>query len=114
MAKVYDEEIISGVIACLRTFISTLTFDEKKELVYSDMIRLLMESAAPAAADFRRLTVAQFLISTQDLFKDKVFTEYDRYNVLNLVMVLLEDEEALVRNTICDFPSKANKVVTTP
>ena len=74
MTKVYNEEVTAGVICCLKTFIMTLEYEEMKHLRYSDLIRLLMESASPSAADFRRLAVAHFLIGTQVLFKNKIFT----------------------------------------
>lgn len=113
LANTSTEEVTSGVISCLVIFPKPKKFDYKK------LIKILANSAKPASADFLRLTVAQFIVEVQDLIKSSFtgfvfsfdflsrltyfFLACEKLNIFNFVMILLEDDEAIVRNTMSLF-----------
>lgn len=66
-----DEDVISAIITCLNTFVKCCTLGELKQLDFKALLLLLMKSAVPEAADYRRLATAQFIIDS-GLFSKKL------------------------------------------
>lgn len=60
-----NEELISAVVSCISTFLLQLDYNV---LSYSQLIQVLVESASPAASDYRRLAVCDFLSKNYILY----------------------------------------------
>ncbi|XP_050296471.1 uncharacterized protein LOC126736248 isoform X2 [Anthonomus grandis grandis] len=97
-----NEELISAVISCISTFLTEVDYSLLK---YDKLLTVLSNSASPAAALHRRLTVCDFLCKNYSLYcnEEPVLKGDDLCKVLNIVMVLLEDEDLLVRNAMSNF-----------
>ncbi|XP_023011741.2 thyroid adenoma-associated protein homolog [Leptinotarsa decemlineata] len=99
-----NEELISAVVSCISTFLLQLDYSV---LRYDQLLKVLVESASPAASDFRRLAVCDFLWKNYILYcnEDPILVGDELQMVFNIVMVLLEDDELLVRNSMSNFAS---------
>ncbi|KAG5896481.1 hypothetical protein JTB14_005862 [Gonioctena quinquepunctata] len=99
-----NEELISAVVSCISTFLLQLDYSV---LRYDRLIQVLVESASPAASDYRRLAVCDFLSKNYILYcnEDPILVGDELQMVFNIVMVLLEDDELLVRNSMSEFAS---------
>lgn len=64
-----SEELISAVISCVGTF---LQHSDNRDLKYTRLINLLVESASPAAREFRRLAVSEFLTRNHSLCSESL------------------------------------------
>ncbi|KAJ8976953.1 hypothetical protein NQ317_010150 [Molorchus minor] len=71
-------------------------------------------SAVPAASEFRRLTVCDFLSKNYILYcnEEPILVGDELQMVLNVVMVLLEDEELTVRNAMSNFATNLKVQIT--
>ncbi|VEN58737.1 unnamed protein product [Callosobruchus maculatus] len=102
-----DEDVISAVVSCLSSFLLQVDY---KDLKFDRMMKVLMESASPAASECRRYAVSDLLVKNYNLLFSKnreLFVGIDLQVLLNIVMVLLEDDERLVRNNMSYFLSVA-------
>nr|CAH7713689.1 unnamed protein product [Callosobruchus chinensis] len=97
-----DEEVISAVVSCLSLFLLQV---DHNDLNLERMMKVLTESASPAARECRRYAVSDLLVKNYNMLfgaKRKLFG-IDLQVLLNIVMVLLEDDEQLVRNKMSYF-----------
>lgn len=60
-----DEELISAAVSCISTF---LQLSDNGVLKYRGILKILMESASPAAREYRRLAVCKFLVENYKLY----------------------------------------------
>lgn len=74
-------------------------------LKYDKLLKVLSDSASPAAAIHRRLAVCDFLCKNYALYcsEEPVLKGDELCRVLDIVMVLLEDEDLEVRNAMSNF-----------
>ncbi|XP_008200323.2 tRNA (32-2'-O)-methyltransferase regulator THADA isoform X1 [Tribolium castaneum] len=91
IAMATNDEVTSGVISVVKTILKNWQLE-----VGGSLVKLLQESAAPAAPEWLRLAVAQCLV---DIWNNCKVPPLEKYNLANIVLVLLEDDEALVRET---------------
>ncbi|XP_050508206.1 thyroid adenoma-associated protein homolog isoform X1 [Diabrotica virgifera virgifera] len=96
------EDVISAVISCISTFLLHLDYNVLK---YEVLVAVLADSASPAASDFRRLAVCDFLAKNYILYcnEDSILITHDLHMVLHIILVLLEDDELIVRNAMSEF-----------
>lgn len=66
-----NEELISAILSCINTLLLKLPYEILLTLNYRKLIDVMMASASPAAADYRRLTVCHLLVSVKCLFYGK-------------------------------------------
>ncbi|KAJ8917148.1 hypothetical protein NQ315_012640 [Exocentrus adspersus] len=99
-----NEELISAVVSCIGTFLLQLDYSV---LSYSRLVQVLMESASPAASAYRRLAVCQFLSRNYILYcnEEPILNGDELQVVLSVIMVLLEDDELVIRNAMSAFAS---------
>ncbi|KAJ8947048.1 hypothetical protein NQ318_019941 [Aromia moschata] len=97
-----NEELISAVVGCISTFLLQLDYNV---LRYDKLVPVLAESASPAASEYRRLAVCDFLVKNYILYcnEERILSADDLQMILNIVMVLLEDDDLTVRNAMSDF-----------
>ncbi|XP_057665069.1 thyroid adenoma-associated protein homolog isoform X1 [Diorhabda carinulata] len=97
-----NEELVSAVITCMSTLLLHLDY---RVLKYESLMQVLIESASPAASDYRRLAVCDFLSKNYILYcnEDNILDGDDLQMMLSIVMVLLEDDELIVRNAMSEF-----------
>lgn len=60
-----NEELISAVVSCISTFLFQVDYNVLK---YEQLVQVLVESASPAASDYRRLAVSELLVKNYILF----------------------------------------------
>ncbi|XP_044262597.1 thyroid adenoma-associated protein homolog [Tribolium madens] len=94
IAMATNDEVTSCVISVVKTILKKWQPDAN---FIGDFVKLLQESAAPAAPEWRRLAVAQCLV---DVWKCLKVPPFEKYNLSNIILVLLEDDEPLVRQTM--------------
>ncbi|KAJ8945809.1 hypothetical protein NQ314_009031 [Rhamnusium bicolor] len=106
-----NEELISAVVSCISTFLLQLDYNV---LRYDKLIQVLVESASPAASDYRRLAVCDFLSKNYILYcnEDPILVGDELQMVLNIVMVLLEDDDTIVRNAMSNFATALKIKIT--
>lgn len=56
-----NEDVVSAIITCLKAFMKSCTGSEIAQLDFKALLVLLIKSAVPEAADYRRLATAQFI-----------------------------------------------------
>lgn len=97
-----NEELISAVIGCISTFLMEVDYNLLK---YDKLLKVLSQSASPAAALHRRLAVCDFLCKNYSLYcnEEPVLKGDELCTVLDIVMVLLEDEDLEVRNAMSNY-----------
>ncbi|XP_048524151.1 uncharacterized protein LOC109543125 isoform X1 [Dendroctonus ponderosae] len=98
-----NEEMISAVISCISSYLSEL--DYILYYGYDELLKVLTNSASPAAAVHRRLAVCEFLCDNYFLYcnRDAILKSDQLCTILNIVMVLLEDDNVNIREGMSKF-----------
>ncbi|XP_060526228.1 tRNA (32-2'-O)-methyltransferase regulator THADA isoform X2 [Cylas formicarius] len=97
-----NEELISAAISTVSTFMAEVDYNL---LCYDKLIEVLSKSASPAATVHRRLAVCEFLCRNYILYcnEEPILKGDLLCTALNMVMVLLEDDELEVRNSMSNY-----------
>ncbi|ENN72372.1 hypothetical protein YQE_11007, partial [Dendroctonus ponderosae] len=80
-------------------------FPLKTSYGYDELLKVLTNSASPAAAVHRRLAVCEFLCDNYFLYcnRDAILKSDQLCTILNIVMVLLEDDNVNIREGMSKF-----------
>ncbi|CAG9856965.1 unnamed protein product [Phyllotreta striolata] len=106
-----DEEAACSVVCCASAFLLQVDY---RVLKYDELIGALMESSSPAASEARRLAVCELLTKNYVLYcnEDRILNDDNLLKVLNIIMVLLEDDDITIRNSMSEFASVLNVRIT--
>lgn len=124
-----SEECITAVIGCMDSVLRTCELSTLKEMKFERVLKFLLESCATTAAVHRRLAVCHLLLFNKLLYiSPEIYSSGKCYRCLNylpfvicfvvvvkdfcdvwdMILILLEDDDPLIRNGASKLKTKVD------
>ncbi|GJQ88097.1 hypothetical protein Trydic_g13108 [Trypoxylus dichotomus] len=97
-----DDEMYCAVLSTISTFINSLSDNNMKQLNCSALLKTIRDASSSASTAHQRIATAQFLVSNRRLLcqKNLFFKERELAHLWNIVIILLEDDDRVIRDII--------------
>lgn len=106
-----DDLTVTAALGCLGTILFYMEDSNVEMTDMGQMLKPVMRCALPSSTLHERLAVCQYVVQNRRLFceKNDLITVMDKIRFWNIVMVLLEDADPVIRDNISVLCSKTEQ-----